>query len=247
MKRLTSLCSMFLAVILLVSTISAPRVNAIDLSEESVRSTLLAFQEQYPEGTPFDTFNVYAWHGGIYQIGTGCAAFAFILSDAAFGSLPARKYYDYSQIRVGDILRMNNDEHSVIVIDVHANSIIVAEGNLNGKVHWGREIPLSPVHNQEIVYAMTRYPEDMPPPVSIKGDANDDKLVSIEDAQLVLQSYAQMLSGLPPTLSEKQLSNVDIDGDKQVNILDAQYILIYYSENTLANQPCTWEQVIARK
>ena len=43
----------------------------------------------------------------------GCVAFAFILSDAAFGSLPARMYaageFTYEDIKVGDILRVRND------------------------------------------------------------------------------------------------------------------------------------------
>ena len=43
----------------------------------------------------------------------GCVAFAFILSDEAFGSLPASMYaageFNYEDVKVGDILRVHSD------------------------------------------------------------------------------------------------------------------------------------------
>ena len=61
-----------------------------DLSETAVRNAMLALKASYPEGTPYTNNNYYAWHGGLYSGGYGCAGFAFMLSDAAFGTLPAR-------------------------------------------------------------------------------------------------------------------------------------------------------------
>ena len=144
MKRLASFCISILMLLILLPSQSAA---AADLSEESVRAAMLAMEKQYPEGTPFNNSNFYQWKGGIFSGGYGCAGFAFMLSDAAFGSLPARKYYDYSKIRVGDILRLNNDGHSVIVLYVNADSVTVAEGNFNGKVHWRREISMSTIRH----------------------------------------------------------------------------------------------------
>lgn len=245
MKRLASFGSVLWTFIFLLSTLSIQQAKAVDLSEETVRAAMLAFERQYPEGTPFDNSNSYTWHGGIYQVGTGCAAFAFMLSDAAFGSLPARKYYDYTQIRVGDILRLNNEEHCVIVLYVNPDKLIVAEGNFNGKIHWRREMPISTFQSSKITYALTRYPENTLP-ASQKGDANSDTDISTDDAQIVLQTYTRTLSGLPSTLTEIQSRNADVDENGDVNILDAQYILIYYSENILAERPCSWEQIISK-
>lgn len=106
----------------------------------NIYDALIAQKAIYPEGMHWDNSNYYGWHGGIYSGGYGCAGFAFALSDAAFGDAPARMHYDYNNIKVGDIVRMNNDTHSVIILEVQSDSVIVAEGNYNYSVHWGRRI-----------------------------------------------------------------------------------------------------------
>ena len=94
---------------------------------------------------------------GVVYTGGGCAAFAFELSDAAFGDLPAREHHSISDIRVGDIIRVKNDTHSVIVLEVHSDGVIVAEGNYNYSVHWGRFISNSEL-GETLTYIWTRYP-----------------------------------------------------------------------------------------
>lgn len=125
-----------------------------------IYNAMIALKETYPEGTPWTNDNSYAWNGGIYSMGFGCAGFAFMLSDAAFGNLPARMIDDWSdyQIRVGDILRVNNDGHSVIVLEVNESGVVLAEGNYNNSVHWGRKMSWSEL-NSTLTYIMTRYPE----------------------------------------------------------------------------------------
>lgn len=127
------------------------------LDEVQVYEAIMALQDEYPEGREWTNDNFYAWKGGIYSGGYGCAGFAMRLSDEAFGSLPARKYTDKDKVRVGDILRINNDTHSVIVLAVNGDgTVTVAEGNYNSSIHWGREIDLSLC---QFVYGLTRYPK----------------------------------------------------------------------------------------
>jgi hypothetical protein len=140
-------------------------------------------QEAYKEGTiwtndePYsDSKGLYRWKGGPLDgkniSGVGCVAFAFILSDAAFGSLPARMYaagqFKFEDIKVGDILRVNHDAHTVIVLEVSDAGVLVAEGNIStgdhqGKVHWGRGISKEEVMRDTSHY-ITRYPADYVPP-----------------------------------------------------------------------------------
>lgn len=134
-------------------------LSGTDFSAETIYNAMIALKEQYPEGTRYTNADFYRWKGGYYYGGYGCAGFAFMLSDAAFGDLPARFYYDYSKIRVGDILRVNGDTHSVIVLEVHESYVIVAEGNYNSSVHWGRRITREEINDGSTVHAMTRYPE----------------------------------------------------------------------------------------
>ena len=78
--------------------------------------TALKDQDAYKEGTPWtndepysDSKGYYRWKGGtlggVNIVAVGCVAFAFILSDTAFGSLPARMYaaggFIYEDIKVG--------------------------------------------------------------------------------------------------------------------------------------------------
>ncbi len=123
--------------------------------EGDAYSAMIALQSSYPEGMAWTNDNYYAWNGGIYSGGYGCAGFAFLLSDAAFGSLPARMHYDASNVRVGDILRMNGNTHSVIVLSVDSDGVTVAEGNYNNSIHWGRKISTDEL--QGVDYVMTRY------------------------------------------------------------------------------------------
>lgn len=121
-----------------------------------VYNTMIAQKAVFPEGLHWTNDNYYEWHGGVFKGGYGCAGFAFYLSDAAFGNAKAKVHKDYSNIRVGDILRVYNDTHSVIVLEVRQNSVIVAEGNYNSSIHWGREMTMSEIVD-ESSYIMTRY------------------------------------------------------------------------------------------
>jgi len=127
------------------------------LTEQYVYDTMIALKADYPERMPWTNANYYAWNGGIFSGGYGCAGFAFILSDAAFGDLKARTHEDFGNIRVGDILRVDNDSHSVIVLSVDASMVTIAEGNYNSSIHWGRTITRAKLWETG-TYVMTRYP-----------------------------------------------------------------------------------------
>ena len=163
------------------STSESPGRNNVIPSPSEAYAKMIALKEQeaYKEGTiwtndePYsDSKGYYRWKGGTLGgtniVAVGCVAFAFILSDAAFDSLPARMYtagkFKYEDIKPGDILRVNNDAHTVIVLEANVAGVIVAEGNIStgdhkGKVHWGRAISKEEVMNSTSHY-ITRYPEN---------------------------------------------------------------------------------------
>ncbi len=133
-----------------------PKAQAQQDETSGIYEKLIAQKADFPEGMAWSNDNFYAWKGGIYSGGYGCAAFAFAVSDAAFGNARAVIHKDYDNIRVGDILRVDNDTHSVIVLEVKKDCVVVAEGNFNSAVHWGREIPKSQLVDAGS-YIMTRY------------------------------------------------------------------------------------------
>lgn len=141
-------------------------------TQSQAYQAMIAFksQDQFKEGdtwtndVPYSGTG-YRWNGGPLNganiSAVGCVAFAFILSDAAFGSMQAGMYakgeFKFEDIKVGDILRVNNDAHTVIVLEVNDAGVVVAEGNYNGKVHWGRAISKETVMSDTNHY-ITRYP-----------------------------------------------------------------------------------------
>ena len=150
-------------------------VDPIIPTYEEAYQRMTGLQEKYPEGmtwTNSDPYGPgkeagesYSWKGGLIEgkriVSVGCAAFAFILSDEAFGSLPNRAFrtgaFKFEDVKVGDILRINGNTHVVIVLQVTAGGAIIAEGNYNGTVHWGRAMSKAEVENADLL--LTRYPE----------------------------------------------------------------------------------------
>ena len=141
--------------------------------------TMIALMDEYPERMTWTNFypygtgegsiaSAYTWKGGaIYgaKSAVGCMAFAFILSDAAFGNLPARPIpngqFTFEDVKIGDILRINGNSHSVIVLKKSAGGVIVAEANYNKSVHWGRSMSAAEVKNADFI--ITRYPKGYVP------------------------------------------------------------------------------------
>ena len=142
------------------------------VDEEQVYQILNGLRSQYPEGMYWTNESqrytlsvpVYDESKGMSytSIGYGCVAFCFRLSDAAFGSMSARKVsrFTYDDIHVGDILRVNGDTHSVIVLQKFSDYVVLAEGNYNSSVHWDRTMTRNEVMRSN--YIITRYPSGTP-------------------------------------------------------------------------------------
>ena len=143
-------------------------------TEQEAYSIMTGLKTTYPEGRawtddiPYSGTNPYRWQGGPLGganiAATGCVAFAFILSDAVFGQLPARMYSNavFSEVKAGDILRLNGGAHTVIVLQTTEAGVIIAEGNYSETVHWGRT--LSKAEVEAASSYITRYPEGYTPP-----------------------------------------------------------------------------------
>jgi len=145
-----------LSTLLLLTPCLAPAEDAPTQTEAQER--MLALKDEFYEGRHWTNNDSYAWNGGIYSIGYGCMGFAFRLSDEAFGDLPARVVSpaDYDSLQVGDILRVNNDSHGVVIVEKHDDYVVLAEGNYNSSIHWGRTMSKDDVMAAD--YALSRYP-----------------------------------------------------------------------------------------
>jgi hypothetical protein len=118
-----------------------------------------------------------------------------MLSDAAFGNLPAKflRTFNPSTVQVGDILHYNN--HFIVVLERASNGFIVAEGNVNQQVMWGRLITDAEIR-ANFEHHITRYPE------VILGDVNLDGVASLLDVVYLNKALAGSV-----TLNEKAALN----------------------------------------
>ncbi len=137
-----------------------------NLTEKDVKNKILELKKIYPTGTIWTNENRRYSFKAINKTnytGLGCAAFAFMASDRVFGNLPVKESNDFSKIRVGDIIRYMNNTHSVIVLDVLSDSVIVAEANVSlpgyekGVVYWGRKVSKQDIKDTG-TYIYTRWP-----------------------------------------------------------------------------------------
>lgn len=200
---------------------------------QSVYNAIMAMESKYPEGTTWNNSNYYSWKGGIYNTGFGCAGFAFMLSDAAFGNLPARmiKKFNPAEIRVGDIIHYSG--HFVIVLELKESSFIVAEGNVNEQIFWETEKTHEYIRSGFEEY-YTRYP------AIATGDVNEDGKVDSADASLVLSEYGLIQTGGNLTFTDAQKKTADVNKDGKTDSSDASKILEYYGAVSTGKNP-TWD------
>ena len=132
---------------------------AFQVTEKQAYADIMALQEQYPEGTVWDDNTTYiSCVGDTYS---ACAAFAHMLSDSAFGTMPL-KLTTLDNLKIGDYVGYFNSQggaHVVVVIGVEEDGIIVAEGNYDDIVHWGRKITFEFLEEYGREYC-TRYPAE---------------------------------------------------------------------------------------
>ena len=154
--------------------LSAETVTGPDhkLTEAEAYEKLLALRTTFPEGMAYSSKNHYCSNvtvmidesTSLSEHGHGCSAFAYYASDLLFGYDSAR-YTDFGKVKisslmVGDCIRTPG--HEMVVLEVYSDCVIVAEGNYDGQMHWGRKISAAEIARD---YArITRYPKSTKAP-----------------------------------------------------------------------------------
>ena len=119
---------------------------------------LIALYDRYPHGMPWTNDKVeIRVHGNTTYVLSGCAALAVLVLEEVFGPGQSQEHHDLDSIKIGDVLRINHDSHSVIVLGVHGTEITILEGNYNSSVWWGRTLSLDSLKEQGGVTVQTRH------------------------------------------------------------------------------------------
>ncbi len=78
----------------------------------------------------------------------------------------------------------------------------------------------------------------------MKGDADSDGVITLNDGVMVLNYYAKTAAGLANDLTVSQISAADVNGDGSLNLDDVVCILTYYAQTAAGLAP-TWDSVIS--
>lgn len=141
------------------------------LTEEEVSATLESLRDTFPDGSYWNHMGLEEWDeftvtdipcdhdlywdtycnsytGGIQELFPQfepmeqCLGFAALLSDLVFGEdAPVSTFTDYTQLRVGDHIRLELTEHSMTVLTVAEEGITVVECNRDYehcRISWDR-------------------------------------------------------------------------------------------------------------
>lgn len=211
-KRIVCL---FLSICLVLTL--APAIAAAEVpTQAQVYERIIALQEDYPEGSYWGDDTTYECENNSYSSGgSGCVGFAYMVSENVFGTeLPFRKITEnisIENIRVGDILRNANDNHSVVVLEIHEEEgfILLVEGNYKDSVHWYREMSAEDVAASS--YMLTRYPADYEDPT--KPSEEPDATAPSEDPDTTDPSEdPDTTDPSDPPAEDDEPSFPDIDG-----------------------------------
>ena len=143
------------------------------ITEEEAAATLESLRDTFPEGSYWNHVGVEDWDeftvtdspcqhdlywdaycntytGGIQELFPQfepmeqCLGFAALLSDLVFGEdAPVSTFADYTQLRVGDNIRLELTEHSMVVLTVDGEGITVVECNSDYehcRISWDRSL-----------------------------------------------------------------------------------------------------------
>ena len=141
------------------------------ITEEEVSATLESLRDTFPDGSYWNHMGLEEWDeftvtdipcdhdlywdtycnsytGGIQELFPQfepmeqCLGFAALLSDLVFGEdAPVSTFTDYTQLRVGDNIRLELSEHSMVVLTVDLEGITVVECNSDYehcRISWDR-------------------------------------------------------------------------------------------------------------
>ncbi len=236
---------------------SGIRTETLDIDTNYVRpsaseaySKMIACKADYPEGMSWTNDNKYVWYnrytdGGVTYntyTGGGCVAFCMILADAAYSTnamwLQVNEF-TYEDIQVGDMVRCNNGSHSVTILEKHDDYVVIAEGNYNSSIHWGREITKSKLMSMSTyivqpyayVHTPTAAPTVKPTATpTAKPTATPTAKPTVTPTPMYTEMPTPMYTEMPtvsPTICTAELKKGDVDGNGSINAADASKILRY--------------------
>ena len=211
-------------------------------------------KNQFPEGYPVDKFSVSKLNMADY-LGYGSQAFAYILSDAVFGDLPAELDWDvaFDEVKVGDILRIDSDSRAVVIVEKQKDHVVVAQGDWKGEgtVHWGETLTAAQVEAAD--YRISRYSGI----ILLDMDALDSYAPQFPEApsepptedevyQIILTQKSSFAEGFPYNEEIKYIFDGEYEGNQvSMNAQACAAFAYYVSDRAFGDAPMRRAEDIA--
>ena len=210
----------FIAAISVLTSLAQTPLNETDVYNRIMERKNM---EGYKQGTPWDNDHTYVntvvfdgWQPGSYTA-AGCHAFMMDMMEYASNyEYPIRvingTYDNLPKIRVGDGVRLYNNGHSVLVIEVNpdGHTVTVAEGNMNRSVYWGRKIDLADPNNG-FNYIATFWPEE-----------ETDLAITIGESGFATFYYSNSAYVIPSGVEAKAVENIS---GRSINLIPVSGII----------------------
>ena len=180
--------------------------NGLAATEENVADLLDDLQSDYPSYYQWDMTTTYTSQR--LGVGSGNKGFAYMLSDKVFGGMPANPIGDPKDLRLGDVIALNNRSEYGVVWEVTSQSFSYVACDSNGWVYWNNDMDLDELDGNDIVY--TRY-LDMPEPDDVLANGKEATRANVEALMDDLRDDRDYKDGVSWDLDETYDS--DIFGD----------------------------------
>ena len=121
------------------------------VTEENVSDLLRELEAEYPSFDQWDTGRVYT--SKVLGRGSGEAGFAYMLSDRVFGAISSYELDDPEDLRVGDLLKLDNGSTYGVVVSRDGDRFTYASCDEDGWISWSRSESLDDLDRSDTVYS----------------------------------------------------------------------------------------------
>lgn len=138
------------------------------LTEAEVQAVIDQLEAEYPDGTIWGADGVGRYVSKAMGSGTGCAGWAYLVSDRIFGNLPRRQTYDVYNQHIGDLTYVDVPHwtvylgHEVIDGIVYDDGCVSTSTGANSPIQWyvsgGLYATRAEAMNKGTLKIYTRYP-----------------------------------------------------------------------------------------
>ena len=127
--------------------------NGLTATEENVADLVNELWATYPD---YDVWDVdLSYTSQRLGSGTGDKAFVYMLSDRVFGAMPVNEIDDPADLRVGDVISLDDGDEYGLVYKVTGGTFTYASCDSEGWISWKNDMSLDDLGRDDTVY--TRY------------------------------------------------------------------------------------------